>query len=127
MIEREIFDELTRRYPQLAGCRDEVVAAFELLRTSLQAGGKVLTCGNGGSAADAEHVVGELVKSFRRRRAVDSSVLARLPPDVAVRLEGALPAISLVSTTSFLSAHADDVAYGREMLLEFNSAELAIG
>ena len=111
MNKENIFEELMVRYPQLAGCRDEVVAAFELLRTSLQAGGTILTCGNGGSAADAEHIVGELMKSFRRRRAVDSSVLARLPPDVAVRLEGALPAISLGSMTSFLSAHANDVAW----------------
>ena len=111
MTDMEILDELQTRYPRLAVCRDAIAAAYELLRASLASGGTVLVCGNGGSAADAEHIVGELMKGFRLRRAVEPSVLARLPPDLALRLEGAAPAISLGSMTSFLSAYANDVAW----------------
>ena len=71
----------------------------------------MLTCGNGGSAADSEHIVGELMKKFRRRRAVPAAVAAKLPPDLVARLEGGLPAVSLVSMTSLLTAFANDVAW----------------
>ena len=74
-------------------------------------GGKVLTCGNGGSAADAEHIVGELLKKFRKHRDIDSGVAARLPPELVAKLEGALPAVSLVSMSGILTAFANDVAW----------------
>ena len=64
--------------------------AFEVLLSTFRAGGKVLVCGNGGSAADAEHICGELLKKFKRRRAVPSEVAAKLRPELAAKLEGAL-------------------------------------
>ena len=68
-------------------------------------------CGNGGSAADAEHIVGELMKKFRKPRPVAEEIAAKLPPELAARLEGALPAISLVSMSGLLTAFANDVAW----------------
>ena len=106
-----IFDELYERYPQLTGCEGEIAKAFDLLLTCYRGGGKVLTCGNGGSAADAEHIVGELLKKFRKHRDIDSDVAAKLPPELVAKLEGALPAVSLVSMSGILTAFANDVAW----------------
>lgn len=106
-----IFEELYERYPQLKGCEGEIAKAFDLLLTCYRNGGKVLTCGNGGSAADAEHIVGELLKKFKKHRDIDCGIAAKLPPELAVRLEGALPAVSLVSMSGILTAFANDVSW----------------
>ena len=106
-----IFEELYGRYPQLKGCEGEIAKAFDLLLTCYKGGGKVLTCGNGGSAADAEHIVGELLKKFRKHRDIDSAIAAKLPPELVAKLEGALPAVSLVSMNGILTAFANDVAW----------------
>lgn len=106
-----VFDELFARYPQLAGCAGAIAQAHDLLLTCYQQGGKVLVCGNGGSAADAEHICGELLKKFRRPRALPAGVAAQLRPELAAQLEGSLPAISLVSMSGLVSAFANDVAW----------------
>ena len=107
----EFVDELFSRYPQLRSCEGEVENAVDVLTNCYRRGGKVLTCGNGGSAADAEHIVGELLKAFRRPRAVDAAVAAQLPAELASKLEGSLPAVSLVSMSGILTAFANDVAW----------------
>ena len=107
----EIFDELFGRYPQLKGCEGEIAKAFDVLQACYRAGGKVLTCGNGGSASDAEHIVGELLKKFRKHRDVEASVAAKLPAELVAKLEGSLPAVSLVSMSGILTAFANDVAW----------------
>ena len=107
----EEVEELFERYPQLKGCEEEIGKAFGLLLACYEGGGKVLTCGNGGSAADAEHIVGELLKKFRKHRDIDAAVAAKLPADLAAKLEGALPAVSLVSMSGILTAFANDVAW----------------
>ena len=107
----EILDELYVRYPQLKCCESEIAKALDLLLMCYRGGGKVLTCGNGGSAADAEHIVGELLKKFRKHRDIDSGVAAKLPPELVAKLEGALPAVSLVSMSGILTAFANDVAW----------------
>ncbi len=106
-----IIDELYVRYPQLEGCRSEVEKAFDILLACYRAGGQVLVCGNGGSASDSEHIVGELMKKFRRHRDIDATLAAKLPPELAAKLEGALPAVSLVSMSGILTAFANDVAW----------------
>lgn len=107
----KIIDELFVRYPQLNACEAAVRSAAELLVSAYRAGGKVLVCGNGGSAADAEHIVGELMKKFRKHRPIDATVADKLPPELAAKLEGALPAVSLVSMSGLLTAFANDVSW----------------
>lgn len=125
-------EQLISTYPELEACAPDIKSAFEILRTCYRRGGKLLTCGNGGSAADAEHIVGELMKGYLLKRPVSEEVRLKLvstsPQDgdyLARHLQGALPAISLVSQTSLLSAIANDTAanmvyaqqvyaYGRE-------------
>jgi len=107
----EKIDELLVRYEKLACCGDSIRAAKDMLLGALRAGGKVLVCGNGGSAADAEHVCGELLKRFMKRRAVPPEIAARLRPEIASKLEGSLPAISLVSMSGVVTAFANDVSW----------------
>ena len=103
--------DLLARHPALAVCRNDIDAACGLLLAAYRAGGKVLVCGNGGSAADAEHIVGELMKKFRKHRPIPEEVESKLRPELASRLEGALPAVSLVSMSGITTAFANDVAW----------------
>ena len=107
----DVFDALIARRPELRQCRRDIEAAFSVLCESFRSCGKLLVCGNGGSAADAEHICGELLKKFRKRRAVPAEISAKLRPDLAAKLEGALPAVSLVSMSGILTAFANDVAW----------------
>lgn len=107
----KIFDELYERYPALAACRPAIAAAFDALLATAAAKGCVFTCGNGGSAADAEHIVGELLKKFKKHRDIEGSVAAKLPPGLAAKLEGSLAAVSLVSMSGIITAFANDVAW----------------
>lgn len=104
-------EELTLRYPALLCCRESISASVDLLLASYRAGGKVLVCGNGGSAADAEHICGELLKKFKRHRAVPDGIAAKLRPELVAKLEGSLPAISLVSMSGIVTAFANDVSW----------------
>jgi phosphoheptose isomerase len=107
----QIFADLIERYRQLAPCRDDILSAFSVFIDSFRSGGKVIVCGNGGSAADAEHICCELLKKFRHPRPVPAEIAARLRPELAAGLEGALPAVSLVSMSGILSAFANDVSW----------------
>ena len=107
----DVFDALIARRPELRQCCRDIEAAFAVLCESFRSGGKLLVCGNGGSAADAEHICGELLKKFRKHRAVPAEISAKLRPDLAAKLEGALPAVSLVSMSGILTAFANDVAW----------------
>ena len=110
--------ELVRRIPALDPIAGDLVAAFDLLQRALARGNKVLTCGNGGSAADADHIAGELMKSFSYRRPIAEADRKRLqsefPEDAArliAALETPLPAISLVGQPALMTAFANDVDY----------------
>ncbi|HEX3051350.1 MAG TPA: SIS domain-containing protein [Aggregatilineaceae bacterium] len=109
--------DLIHRYSDLTPCAGDITAAFEMLKTIFEAGGKLLICGNGGSAADSEHIVGELMKGFRLRRplpAADRERLSTANPDqanyLATHLQGALPAVALVGHSSLFTAFINDVA-----------------
>ena len=71
-------DTLIARYPALESCAADIRAAIAALCTCYRAGGKLIVCGNGGSAADAEHIVGELMKGFLLPRHLDENILAKL-------------------------------------------------
>ena len=98
--------ELISRYPALEACREDIEKALCLMVETYKKGGKILVCGNGGSAADSEHIVGELMKGFVLKREVDDN---RISENLRSKLQGALPAISLVSQSAILSAYINDV------------------
>jgi len=103
--------ELLERLPQLECCAPDIQAAFELLCACYDQDKVVYLCGNGGSAADAEHIVGELMKSFSAHRKVSAEMRERLDDDyLAEHLEGALRAIALTGSGSLATAIANDGA-----------------
>ncbi|QGH33651.1 SIS domain-containing protein [Gracilibacillus salitolerans] len=110
-------EKLIKKYPDLQQSVDTIEKAFNLLVESYRTQGKLLLCGNGGSAADCEHIVGELMKGFTLNRPVDREFERKLnemyPEDgeyVAQHLQQTLPAISLVSHSALSTAFINDVA-----------------
>ena len=97
------------RCPELKTCEDEITRIFGALSRSIHAGGKLLICGNGGSAADAEHWTGELLKGFLQKRHLTKKEKESLPESLANKLQGAIPAIPLGSFNSLSTAFANDV------------------
>lgn len=97
--------DLLERYPQLNICVDDIEKSLAFMIDTYKRGGKILVCGNGGSACDAEHIVGELMKGFNNPRKVTDE---RISPDLREKLQGALPAISLNSQVGLMTAIAND-------------------
>lgn len=97
--------DLYQRYPQLSICKEAIEATIFAMENTYRNGGKVLLCGNGGSCADCDHIVGELMKGFLLARPVTDT---RIPEDLRRKLQGSLPAISLPSQSAILSAFAND-------------------
>jgi len=99
-------EDLYTRYPVLESCRKDIDSALQALIACYDRGGKLLCCGNGGSAADCDHIVGEMMKGFLLLRPVDDE---KIPKDLRSRLQGALPAIALTTHSALSSAFANDV------------------
>jgi D-sedoheptulose 7-phosphate isomerase len=104
-------DDLVARFPVLVSCRPEVEHAFQMMRASYLSGNKALICGNGGSASDAEHWAGELLKGFCKLRPLSPSDRQTLPEELGARLQGGLPIIPLTGFPALSSAFANDVAH----------------
>jgi len=102
-------EKLSQRRPELAGNLRDVEQAFKAMRDSIRNGGKLLLCGNGGSAADAEHWAGELLKGFAQKRPLSPAGQQTLPPELGLKLQGALPAIPLTGFVSLSTAFLNDV------------------
>ena len=108
-------DLLIMRYPHLECCKGNIIIAFEFIRDCYKNGGKLLVCGNGGSAADAEHIVGELMKGFKKARHLASIEVEKLVEidslmgrTLADNLQGALPAIALDGHPALTTAYMND-------------------
>ena len=97
---------LYERYPALEVCKEDIEKALGMMIDTYKEGGKILICGNGGSASDSEHIVGELLKGFMLKRPVTDE---RIPEHLRKGLQGSLPAISLPSQSAILSAFINDV------------------
>ena len=108
MVIVEDITKLIKRRPELNVCKDDIQSACILLLNCFRSGNQVLLCGNGGSAADCEHIAGELVKRFSRPRPLDQGLAQKLGPDLAENLHGALPALSLPSMVGFTTAFVND-------------------
>ena len=105
----------TRLYPQLIVAKDCIVEAYQILEESYTNDGKLLVAGNGGSAADAEHIVGELMKGFVNPRKLEAeysdaliTVNKELGRVLSENLQGALPAIALDGHLALTTAYLND-------------------
>lgn len=115
MYRNKEIDVLIERYPQLSCIADDLYASYKLIEDSYKKGGKLLIAGNGGSAADAEHIVGELMKGFKLPRKVEDTFAAslceineELGSVLAQNLQGALPAIALDGHPALSTAYMND-------------------
>ena len=104
----EIFNELFIRYPDIQKCQEDIKAAFQLLEKCFNNNHHLYLCGNGGSASDCEHMVGELVKSFKKHRKTPSKLKNKLDKEILNGLEEGYPAISLCSQMAAITAYSND-------------------
>ena len=116
MNTEQILEKLIERYPPLEICRNEIKEAGELIIESYKNSGQLLTCGNGGSCSDADHIVGELMKSFSKKRPLDNDTKESLMAVdeergalMSTKLEQGLPAISLNAHGALISAISNDI------------------
>lgn len=112
---KEHLEFLVERYPALVAVKNDIVAAYLILEESYNNGGKLLIAGNGGSAADAEHIVGELMKGFKLSRKPQPEFATKLVEEneelgtvLAENLQGALPAIALEGHPALSTAYIND-------------------
>lgn len=118
---RAVLDRTIERYPSLESCKIDLEEAIRLIISAYESNHKLLTVGNGGSSADADHIVGELMKSFELPRPLpealsgklrDAEIDAALKERLSRGLEQPLPAINLTSHTALSSAFSNDADPG---------------
>jgi D-sedoheptulose 7-phosphate isomerase len=100
---------LAQRCPALQPIIPDVQKAFEMIRDSYRKGGTLYLCGNGGSAADCEHLSGELLKGFAQKRPLSDVDRSKLPAELASKLQGSLPAVPLTGFLGLSTAFTNDV------------------
>jgi D-sedoheptulose 7-phosphate isomerase len=118
-MEKKLFkhvDLLIERYPKLECCRDQIINAYEIIEHAYEGDHKLLIAGNGGSAADSEHIAGELMKRFKTPRPVSKEFAEKLVsvdsergPQLARNLERGLMVIPLVAHEALTTAYINDV------------------
>ena len=133
-----MINDLVKRYPVLETVKADIERFYKMMEECYENGGKVLIVGNGGSAADAEHIVGELMKGFVKNRTVSEDMraeLLRIDPErgaaLAKNLQGGLPAIALTAHTSLNTAFANDrdpvMIYAQQVNGYGNPGDMFIG
>lgn len=112
----KFIEELIERYPSLDNCRESILASYSVLKEAALLNNKILVCGNGGSSADSDHIVGELMKSFVKKRKINESLqseIEKLAPEEASlindNLEDSVTAINLSQHNALNTAFSNDV------------------
>ena len=112
----DFIKELVERYSTLSVCKADIESAAKTIIGSYEAGGKLLVAGNGGSAADSDHITGELLKSFIKKRKPEKEFLESLSEIdqetgkyLEDKLQGSLPAIALSNNSALMTASLNDV------------------
>jgi D-sedoheptulose 7-phosphate isomerase len=134
----QILQKMLNRYSQLAHLEEPIKKAAETIIESFQNGGKLLVCGNGGSCSDADHIVGELMKSFEGRRPLSQPLqekLKQLSPEtgamLAEKLQQGLPAISLAVHSALITAIVNDISgeviYAQQVVGFGNPGDVLLG
>lgn len=116
MKQGDSIEELTIRYPKLQACSASIMEAYEVLEQVYASGRKVLVAGNGGSCADADHIVGELMKGFCLKRQIPATFVKKMKEIhsevgeyLGDKLQGALPTMALHTQAALSTAYLNDV------------------
>lgn len=130
-------DDLIMRYPALEVCQDDIVSAYKLLENCFKSGNKLLVAGNGGSAADALHIVGELMKAFVLPRKLSQELCKTIDNNcehadyLKDNLQMTLPAIALVSEIGLATAYSNDatpdLVFAQQILGYGNKGDVFLG
>ena len=134
---KSLIESFFLKFPNLIYLKDAMEESIVLMTSKIRSGGKILICGNGGSASDSEHIAGELLKEFYIKRPINKEFRERLLEvygeegrALAENLQGAIPAISLISQTGFLSAFGNDakpeLSYAQEVFAYGNPGDMLI-
>lgn len=115
-------DELIKKYPDLSICKNSILEAYDILVQCFLSGHKLLIAGNGGSSADADHIVGELMKGFKNKRKINDELSKRLNEidpvngkELSEKLQQGLPAIALHNHQALNTAFINDVDYSGQL------------
>ena len=138
MNETAYLEELISRYPVLEPIKVSVMEAYEILKECFETGHKLLLAGNGGSAADSEHIVGELMKGFVKRRQVPEDMAGKMEridekagKELALKLQGGLPAIALSGhpalSTAFLNDVEGEMIYAQQVYGDGQEGDVLLG
>ena len=133
-----MLNELLNRYPSLRECQGDIKKAVKAITECYENGGKLLLCGNGGSCADCEHIVGELMKGFLKARPINDNQKAEMKnrcnlidDELLSKLQGGLPAIAIPSITALNSAFCNDVdpelVYAQPLMALAKENDMLIG
>lgn len=129
-------DQLLNNYPKLLANKEDLVSAFNILSETYSAGGKLLICGNGGSAADSDHIVGELMKGFLKKRPVSDELAEKLDEldksgELSRHLQQGLPAISLSAhyalNTAICNDLSSDLMFAQQVLGYGRAGDVLLG
>lgn len=134
----KILNELFERYPRLSAIETPILKAFDWMKQSFKNEGTLFCCGNGGSASDCEHIVGELLKGFVKKRPLNSILKNKFinefgdaGKEISEKLQGGLKAISLTSHPAFLSAFLNDVdgnfIYAQQLNILASKGDVLLG
>ena len=136
-MEAEMLNDVIARYPARAGCQNDIENAVNAIENTYREGGKLLLCGNGGSCADCEHISGELMKGFLKKRPLSEGKklemkekCPEIDESVLESLQDALPAIPLTSLSALNTAFCNDVdpelVYAQSVLALGKSGDVLI-
>ena len=131
-------EDVLRRYPTLAVCEEAITTAIQAVEACYENGGKVLLCGNGGSCADSDHIAGELLKGFLKKRPLSAEQVEamqmacpELEPGLLDKLQGGLPAIPLTAMAALFTAFCNDVdpelVFAQQVLALGRTGDVLIG
>lgn len=131
-------EDVLRRYPTLAVCEEAMTTAIQAIAACYENGGKLLLCGNGGSCADSDHIAGELLKGFLKKRPLSAEQVEamqmacpELEPGLLDKLQGGLPAIPLTAMAALFTAFCNDVdpelVFAQQVLALGRTGDVLIG
>ena len=126
-----------KKYPEIAAIQESLKKCTEMLTVCFQNGGKLLICGNGGSCADADHIVGELAKPFRMDRPLEAELCDCLSRQgesgilLSQHLQAGLPAINLGAHAALITATANDIGgdyiYAQQVVAYGHQGDILLG